>query len=52
MTTTSRDEASFSHLLLSWLAYRLFLVMAAIEAPHPAIEIAAAAAASNNPQGA
>ncbi|MDE5463830.1 MULTISPECIES: hypothetical protein [unclassified Bradyrhizobium] len=51
MTTTSRSEASFSQLLLSWITYRVSQ-MAAIKPSHRASEIAAAAAASNNPSGA
>ncbi|MCK1360388.1 hypothetical protein [Bradyrhizobium sp. 199] len=52
MTTTSRSEASFSQLLLSWLAYRLSGTMAAIKPAYRASEIAAAVAAGNNPVGA
>ncbi|MBR1174019.1 hypothetical protein JQ617_08650 [Bradyrhizobium sp. KB893862 SZCCT0404] len=52
MTTTSRSEASFSRLLLSWVSYRVSLAMASIRPVHRAGEIAAVAAASNNPAGA
>jgi hypothetical protein len=51
MTTTSRSEASFSQLLLSWITYRVSQITA-IKPSHRASEIAAAAAASNNPSGA
>ncbi|WP_314950777.1 hypothetical protein [Bradyrhizobium cosmicum] len=51
MTTTSRSEASFSQLLLSWVAYRVSQ-MTATKPAHRASEIAAAAAVSNNPTGA
>ncbi|WP_158228772.1 hypothetical protein [Bradyrhizobium sp. Y36] len=52
MTTTSQHAASFSQLLLRWIAYRLSLTMAALSPLHRASDIAAAAAASNNPCGA
>ena len=52
MTTTSRSDASFSQLLLSWAAYRVSQTMTAMRPEHRAGEIAAAAAASNNPAGA
>ena len=52
MTTTSRSEASFSQLLLSWIAWRMSRTMAALKPAHRANDIAAAAAASNNPSGA
>jgi len=52
MTTTSRSEASFSQLLLNWVAYRLSRTMAAIKPAYRASEIAAAVAAGNNPSGA
>ncbi|MDI3560314.1 hypothetical protein [Bradyrhizobium sp. Arg816] len=52
MITTSQGEASFFHLLLRWVTYRLAQTMAAIAPVHRAGEIAAAAAASNNPSGA
>ncbi|MBR0701004.1 hypothetical protein JQ599_13945 [Bradyrhizobium diazoefficiens] len=52
MTTTSQSEASFSQLLLRWIAYRLSLTMAAIRPAYRAGDIAAAAAASNSPSGA
>lgn len=52
MTTTSQGEASFSQLLASWAGYRVSQALAAIKPVHRAGEIAAAAAASNNPTGA
>ncbi|WP_441235943.1 hypothetical protein [Bradyrhizobium sp. 930_D9_N1_4] len=52
MTTTSQSEESFSQLLLRWVTYRFSRAMAAITPVHCASEIAAAAAASNNPSGA
>ena len=52
MTTTSRSEASFSQLLLSWVVYRLSRTVAAIRPAYGAGEIAATVAASNNPSGA
>jgi len=52
MTTTSRNEASFSQLLLSWIVYRVSQAMAAVRPVHCASEIATVAAASNNPAGA
>ena len=52
MTTTTRSEASFSQLLSNWVAYRISQTLAAIKPTHRASEIAAAAAASNNPAGA
>ena len=52
MTTTSPSEASFSQLLLSWLAYRLSGSTAAIGPAYRADDIAAVAALSNNPSGA
>ncbi|MFK4498792.1 hypothetical protein ABIF86_003083 [Bradyrhizobium japonicum] len=52
MTTTSRSEASFSQSLLSWIAWRVSRTIAAMRPVHRATEIAAAAAASNNPSGA
>lgn len=52
MTTTSQSDESFSRLLLRWIAYRLSVTMAAITPVHRASDIAAAAAASNNPCGA
>ncbi len=52
MTTTSQSDESFSRLLLRWIVYRLSLTMAAITPVHRASDIAAAAAASNNPSGA
>lgn len=52
MTTTSQSDASFSQLLLRWISYRLSLTMAAITPAYRASDIAAAAAASNNPAGA
>ena len=52
MTTTSQSEASFSQLLFRWVTGRLSQAMAAIAPLHRAHEVAAAAAASNNPSGA
>ncbi|MCP3408326.1 hypothetical protein [Bradyrhizobium sp. CCGB01] len=51
MTTTTRSKA-ISQLWLSWVAHRLSQIMTAIKPQHRASEIAAVAAASNNPSGA
>lgn len=52
MTTTTRSEASISQLWLSWVVHRVSQIMTAIKPVHRASEIAAVAAASNNPSGA
>ena len=52
MTTTTRSEGSVSRLWLSWVAYRVAQITTAIKPVHRASEIAAVAAASNNPSGA
>jgi hypothetical protein len=51
MKTTSRSEAPFLQLLLSWMAYQISKTMAAIRLAHRASHVAAAVAASGNPAG-
>jgi len=52
MTTSSQNEEPFSRLLRRWISYRLSQAMGAITPAHRAHDVAAAAAASNNPAGA